>query len=57
MATTDSNFQSLQIERDTALKEARIAKSQTLEVCTMNQVMQSKMEALQKEVVDMHQQL
>ena len=34
-----------------------IAKSQTLEVCTMNQVMQSKIEALQKEVVDMHQQL
>jgi hypothetical protein len=57
MATTDNNFQSLQVERDTALEEARIAKSQTLEVCTMNQVMQSKMEALQKEVVDMHQQL
>ena len=57
MATTDSNFQSLQVEKDTALEEAMIAKSQTLEVCTMNQVMQSKMEALQKEVVDMHQQL
>ena len=57
MATTDSNFQSLQVKRDTALEEAKIAKSQTLEVCTTNQVMQSKMEALQKEVVDMHQQL
>ena len=47
----------MQVERDTALEEAWIAKSQTLEVCTKNQVMQSKMEALQKKVVDMHQQL
>ena len=57
MATNDSKFQSLQAEEDTTLEEAKIAKSQTLEVCMMNQVMQSKMEALQKEVVDMHQQL
>ena len=57
MATNDSKFQSLQAEEDTTLEEANIAKSQTLEVCMMNQVMQSKMEALQKEVVDMHQQL
>ena len=57
MATNDSKFQSLQAEEDTTLEEANIAKSQTLEVCMMNQVMQSKMEVLQKEVVDMHQQL
>ena len=49
----DINFQSLKTERATALKEAKIAKSQALEVCTMNQVMQGKMEALQKEVEDM----
>ena len=57
MIVTDNNFQSLQAERDTALDEAKIAKSQTFEVCTMNQVMQSKMEALQNEMVDLHQQL
>ena len=56
MATTDSNFQSLKIERDTTLEEAKITKSQILDVCTMNQVMQSKMDALQKGVVDIHQQ-
>ena len=40
MATTDCNFQSLQVERVTNLEEARIAKLQVLKVCTMNQVMQ-----------------
>ena len=52
---TDINLQSLQAERDTTLEEAKIAESQALEVCTMNEVMQRKMEALQKEVVDIHQ--
>ena len=57
MEKIDSNFQSLQAEWNTTLEKTRITKSQTLEVCTIDQVMQSKMEALQKEVVDMHQQL
>jgi pyridoxine 5'-phosphate synthase PdxJ len=35
-----------------ALEEAKIVKSQALEIYTMNQVMQEKMEVLQKEVVD-----
>jgi hypothetical protein len=38
IVTTDSDFQSLQAERDIALKEAKITKSQDLEVCMMNQV-------------------
>jgi hypothetical protein len=53
---TPINFQFLEAGRDTALKEAKIAKSQALEVCTMNEVMRREMEALQKEVVDMQQQ-
>jgi hypothetical protein len=57
IATSNSNFQCLQAERDIALEEAKIAKSQTLEVCMRNEVMRGKMEALQKEVVDMQQQL
>ena len=57
ITTTDNTFQSLQVERDTTLEEIMITKSQILEVVMMNQVMQSKMEALQKEVVDIHQQL
>jgi hypothetical protein len=36
---TPINLQSLKAERDTAVKEAKIAKSQALEVCTMNEVM------------------
>jgi hypothetical protein len=54
---TPINLQSLEAERDTALKEARIAQSQALEVRTTNEVMRREMEALQKEVVDMQQQL
>ena len=38
-------------------EEAKIAKSQALEVCMRNEVMREKMEALQNEVVDMQQQL
>jgi hypothetical protein len=51
---TPINLQSLEAERDTPLKEAKIAKSQALEVCTMNEVMRREMEALQKKVVNMH---
>jgi hypothetical protein len=47
----------LQAERDITLEEAKIAKSQALEVCMRNEVMRGKMEALQKEVADMQQQL
>ena len=54
---TDINLQSVQAERDISLEEAKIAKSEAFEVYTMNQVMQGKMEALQKEVVNMQQQL
>jgi len=57
IVTTDSDFQSLQAERDIALKEAKITKSQDLEVCMMNQVIQGKIKGLRKEVVDMQQQL
>jgi hypothetical protein len=57
IAPTNINLQYLQTERDTTLEEVKIAKSQALEVCTTNQVMLGKMEALQKEVVDMQQQL
>ena len=57
IASSDSNFQPLQAERDIALEEAKIAKSQALEVCMKNEVMRGKMEALQKEVADMQQQL
>ena len=46
IAPTDINLQSLQAERNTVLEEAKIAKSSVLEVCTTNQVMQGKMEAL-----------
>jgi hypothetical protein len=42
---------------DTTLKEAKIVKSQALEVCLINEVIRRDMEALQKEVVDMQQQL
>jgi hypothetical protein len=42
----------LQAERNIALKEAKIAKSQALEVYMKNELMRGKMEALQKEVVD-----
>jgi hypothetical protein len=49
------NLQSLEAERDTTLKEAKIAQSQVLEVSTMNEVMRREMEVLQKEVVDMQQ--
>ena len=51
---TDINLQYLQAERDTTLEEAN---SQALKVCTMNLVMQEKMEVMQKKVVDMQQQL
>lgn len=54
-SSTPINIQSLEAERDTALQEAMIAKSQAADVCTRNEVMQGKMEALQKEVVDMQQ--
>ena len=55
IAPTNMNFQSLEAERDTTLQEAKIAKSQALEVCMRNEIMREKMEALQKEVVDMQQ--
>ena len=50
-------IQSLKAERDTTLQEAKVAKLQALEVCMKNEVMRGKMENLQKEVVDMQQQL
>ena len=56
-SSTPIYLQSLEAERDAALQEAKIAKSQTREVCRRNEVMRGKMEALQKEVVDMQQQL
>jgi chromosome segregation ATPase len=56
-SSTPINLQSLEAERDTTLQETKIAKSQALEVCIMNEVMQGEIEALQKEVVDMQQQL
>jgi chromosome segregation ATPase len=55
-SSTPINLQSLEAERDTTLQEAKIAKSQALEVCMMNEVMRGEMEALQKEVVNMQQQ-
>ena len=48
IATRDIYLQSLQAEKDTAIEEANIAKSQALEVSTANQEMQGKIEALQK---------
>jgi chromosome segregation ATPase len=57
IASSDSNFQPLQAKRDIALEEAKIAKSQALKVCMRNKVMRGKMEALQKEVADIQQQL
>ena len=56
IAPTNINLQSLQADWDTVLQEAKIAKSQALEVCTRNQVMWWKMKGLQKVVVDMQQQ-
>lgn len=56
IATTDIYLQSLQAERGTTLEEVKSARSQTLVVCTINKVLQRKIEALQKEVVDMQQQ-
>ena len=50
-------LQTLETERDATLQEAKIVKSQALEVCMRNEVMREKMEALQNEVVDMQQQL
>jgi len=46
IASSDSSFQPLQAERDIALEEAKIAKSQALEVCMRNEVMRGKIEAL-----------
>ena len=46
IAPTNINFQSLQAERDTILQDSKIAKSQALEVCMTNQVMQGKMKDL-----------
>jgi hypothetical protein len=42
ITSSDSSFQSLQAERDKALEEAKIAKSQALEVCMRNEVMREK---------------
>ena len=56
IAPTNMNLQSLEAKRDTGLQEAKIAKSQALEVCMRNEVMRRKIEALQKNVVDMQQQ-
>ena len=50
IAPTNINLQSLQAERDITLQEAKIAKSQAMEICT-------RMDALQKKVVDMQLQL
>jgi hypothetical protein len=56
-SSTPINLKSLEAERDTDLQEAKIAKSQALEVCMMNEVIRGEMEVLEKKVVDMQQQL
>jgi hypothetical protein len=44
-SSTPIYLKSLEAERDAALQEAKIAKSQALEVCMMNEVMRGEMEA------------
>ena len=46
IATRDIYLQSLQAEKDAAIEETNIVKSQALEMSTANQEMQGKMEAL-----------
>jgi len=52
-----ATIQSLEAERDAALEEAKIAKAQTLEVCSSNEIMQEVLDSLHKEVGDLQQQL